>query len=98
MRLRGVLWKERFVHKIVHKHGVSTEEAEDVVFGSRLVRRAERGRIKGEDLYAPYGRTRAGRYVVVFFIRKRRGLAMPITARPMTQAERRYYLGHKKNS
>lgn len=98
MRLQGVLWKQRFVQKIAAKHGVSTEEVEDVLFRTPFVRKAERGKLPGEDLYAAYGQTRAGRYLIVFFIRKRGGLAMPISARRMTQSERRYYREKKKGS
>jgi uncharacterized DUF497 family protein len=36
------------------------------------------------------------RYVVVFFIRKRRTAALPISARDMTPAERRYYHEQKE--
>jgi len=53
------------------------------------VRLAEKGLVKGEHLYAAYGRTGAGRYLIVFFIRKPRGAALPISAREMTSRERR---------
>src|SRR3972149_643239 len=96
VRLRGVYWKERFAEKIAEKHGVSMEEVEQVLFGRALVRRAQRGRVQGEDLYAGYGQTRSGRHLVVFFIRKRGGMALPITARPMSNPERRYFRGYAK--
>lgn len=70
MRIYEVIWKERFVDKIAAKHGVTTEEIEDVLFSHPFVRFAEKGRATGEDLYAAYGQTEAGRYLVVFFIRK----------------------------
>ncbi|HID05783.1 MAG TPA: BrnT family toxin [Armatimonadetes bacterium] len=96
MRLYEVIWKERFVAKIADKHGVTTDEVEEVLFSKPHVRRAERGRVKGEDLYVAYGQTEAGRYLVVFFIRKRQTAALPISARDMTLSERRYYEGQKK--
>ena len=96
MHLYEVIWKDTFVAKIADKHGVTTEEVEDVLFSTPHVRRAERGRVKGEDLYAAYGQTEAGRYLVVFFIRKRQTAALPISARDMTLSERRYYEGQKK--
>lgn len=95
MRINGVLWKGQFLEKIAEKHGTSMAEVEEVLFRSPFVRRAERGKVRGEDLYAAYGQTLQGRYLVVFFIRKRGGWAMPITARSMTSAERRYYRGQK---
>ena len=91
MKLYEVIWKERFVKKIADKHAVTTEEVEDVLFSNPHVRKAEKGRVKGEDLYVAYGQTKAGRYLVVFFIRKPRAAALPISARNMTRAERRYY-------
>ena len=96
MKVYEVIWKERFVEKLADKHDVFTDEVEEILFSSPHVRRAEKGRIKGENLYAAYGQTGAGRYLVVFFIRKRRFAALPISARDMTPAERRYYHAQKK--
>ncbi len=96
MRLYDVIWNARFVSKIEEKHGVSTEEVEEVLFSSPHVRRAEKGRVKGEHLYVAYGQTAAGRYLVVFFIRKPRSAALPISAREMTGAERRYFHEQKE--
>lgn len=96
MRIYDVIWKERFAEKIADKHGLTTDEVEQVLFSKPHVRLAEKGRMKGEDLYAAYGQTLAGRYVLILYIRKRRAAAMPITARDMTKAERRYYDGQKK--
>lgn len=98
MRLYEIIWKDRFVEKIARKHSVTTDEVEEVLFSSPHVRLAEKGRVKGENLYAAYGRTAAGRYLIVFFIRKRRVAALPISARDMTRAERRYYDGQKKTN
>jgi uncharacterized DUF497 family protein len=47
--------------------------------------------VEGEDVYVAYGQTDAGRYLSIFFIRKHGTAALPISARDMTQAERRYY-------
>jgi uncharacterized DUF497 family protein len=47
--------------------------------------------VKGEDLYVAYGQTLDGRHLVVFFIQKYQSAALPISARDMTGAERRYY-------
>jgi hypothetical protein len=91
MRLYEVIWKDEFVDKIDAKHGVGAEEVEQVLFGKPHVRRAQKGRVKGEDLYAAYGQTDSGRYLIVFFIRKEQMAALPISARDMTDSERRYY-------
>lgn len=92
MRLYDVIWNENFVSKIEAKHGVSTEEVEEVLFTHSHFRRVEKGKVKGEHLYVAYGQTEAGRYLVVFFIRKPRFAALPISARDMTLAERRYFV------
>jgi len=91
MQLNEVIWKDYFVDKIEVKHGVSTDEVEEVLFSKPHVRRAQKGRVKGEDLYTAYGQTDSGRYLIVFFIRKEGAAALPISARDMTDAEERYY-------
>lgn len=91
MHLSEIIWKDRFVDKIKVKHGVSTDEVEEVIFGKPHIRRAQKGHVKGEDLYAAYGQTDAGRYLIVFFIRKEQKAALPISARDMTDSEERYY-------
>lgn len=96
MRLLHVIWNERFSTKIAEKHGIMTDEVEETLFGKPHVRRVEKGRIKGESLYVAYGQTWAGRYLVVFFIRKPGAAALPISAREMTGGERRYFDGQKE--
>ena len=91
MRLYEVIWKEAFVDKLERKHRVMPEEVEDVLFSKPHIRRAEKGHVQGKDLYVAYGQTAAGRYLVVFFILKYQTAALPISAREMTPAERRYY-------
>lgn len=92
MQIYEILWKERFIEKIESKHDVSVEEVENIIFSDGHFRKAQRGRIKGEDLYAVYGQTEGGRYLIVFFIyKKQRKAALPISAREMSVAERRYY-------
>ena len=96
MRLYEIIWKEEFADKIYVKHGVSKEEVEHVLFDDPHVRREEKGKVKGEDVYVAYGQTKAGRYLVVFFINKRKIAALPISARDMTISERRYYERQKE--
>ena len=91
MRLYEVIWKEAFVDKLERKHRVMPGEVEDVLFSRPHIRRAAKGHVQGEDLYVAYGQTAAGRYLVVFFILKYQTAVLPISAREMTPAERRYY-------
>ena len=96
MRLYDVIWNEKFVAKIAGKHAISTDEVEAVLFSRPHVRKLEKGKVKGEHLYVAYGQTATGRHVVVFIIREPRGAALPISAREMTGAERRYFHEQKK--
>jgi uncharacterized protein len=52
--------------------------------------------VKGENVYAAYGQSAAGRYLVIFYIRKITGALLPISARDMDAAERKYYGKQKK--
>ena len=96
MRIYGIIWKNKFAGKIVNKHNVTTEEVEDILFSKPFIRIGEKGRAKGENVYIAYGQTKAGRYLAVFFIFKRRNTALPISARDMTLPERRYYNEQKE--
>lgn len=48
MRLYEVIWKEQYIEKIDAKHGVDTDEVEQVLFGNPHVRYSEKGKVKGE--------------------------------------------------
>jgi len=91
-----VIWKDQFVEKLAVKHGVEMNEVEEVLFTNPHVRLFEKGRIKGENLYTAYGQTNAGRYLIVFFVLKNRTAALPISARDMTQSERKTMTNKKK--
>ena len=62
-----------------------------MLFSHPHIRRVEKGQIQGEDLYAAYGQTEVGRYLIVFFVLKHNTSALPISARDMTRSERKYY-------
>jgi uncharacterized DUF497 family protein len=97
LQLYDVVWKNVFVEKLLRKHAVTTEEVEEVLFSNPHIRFAKKGHIKDEDLYVAYGQTSSGRYLVIFFIRKRRTAALPISAREMSRAEKKYYNAQKKS-
>lgn len=96
MQIYHVIWKDKFIEKIAEKHDVTTDEVEEILFSKSHIRRVEKGRVKGEDMYVAYGQTTTGRYLIVFFIYKQPAAALPISAREMSQAERRYYHDQKK--
>ena len=91
MRISGVIWLQRIVDKLEAKHNLTPEEIEDVFANRPEFRFIEDGDISGEDVYAAYGQTDAGRYVTVIFIQKPRGRALIITARNMDRKERKQY-------
>ncbi len=51
----------------------------------------EKGHHKGENVYAALGQTYEGRYLIIFFVYKRNGRALIISARDMTKSERKLY-------
>ena len=91
MKISWILWIQEYEDKIAAKHGVDRDEVAEVLYGRMVIRRAGKGKVKGEDLYMGLGQTDDGRYLVVFFILKTGNVAMPVSARDMTTAERRQY-------
>jgi uncharacterized DUF497 family protein len=91
MIINRIIWKDKFVEKLATKHHVSIVEAEDVLYANPRIRKVGKGNVKGEDVYAAYGQTEEGRYLIIFYIRKAEGAALPISARDMDSSERRYY-------
>lgn len=91
MDIRRCLWSEHVVDKIARKHHLFTEEVEAALSSRPRIRRIERGRLRGEDVYVAYGRTEAGRYLTVFFIYKQSGDAVILSARDMDEKERATY-------
>ena len=91
MLITDIIWKERVVKKIAGKHGVSIAEAEEVLLSRPMVRKIARGRVHGEDVYAALSKISNGRSLIVFFINKKRGIVLPISARNMNRAEKKYY-------
>lgn len=95
MVIRRIIWKDQFVEKLEQKHGVSVQEAEDVLGANPHIRRVSKGNVRDEHVYAAYGQTDAGRYLIVLYIRKISGALLPISARDMDDAERKYYERHR---
>lgn len=69
----------------IARHAVSADEVEQVCFSSRpLIRKGRQG------TRLVYGRTLAGRYLLVVLRLRGEGIARCITARDMTTKEKRY--------
>lgn len=91
MLIDRIIWKEQFVEKLEVKHGVSVKEVEEVLNTNPHLRKVAKGNVKGENVYAAFGQTYGGRYLVIFYIRKLDGAILPISARDMDAGERNYY-------
>ena len=91
MRVKEVIWLPEVEDKLWEKHHITVVEVEEVLFGKPHVRFVEQGHRVSENLYAGYGQTEAGRYVIVFFVLKQGSKALVISARDMDRKERRTY-------
>ncbi len=79
--IEGLTWDER-AEEHIRRHGVTFEEVDQAVSGSRYARRS-----------GPYlliiGQTLQGRYLAVVLDDEGDGLWYPVTARQATASERR---------
>ncbi len=86
-----LIWLDEVVDKLEVKHQVTQAEVEQIFSSKPKVKKMRKGHFRGEDVYRALGRTMAGRYLTVFFIRKRSGAALILSARDMDKKERRSY-------
>ena len=63
----------------------------EVLLNQPYFRFVVKGHRVGENVYAALARTKSGRYLMVFFIYKKDGRAIILSARDMTSSERRRY-------
>jgi hypothetical protein len=97
MYIRQVIIPENIEEKIWVKHHVRDFEVDEIFENRPYIEFRETGElIKGEDLYAAWGRTDAGRYLIVFFIYKLTQDALVLSARDMKKKERKYYAKVKR--
>jgi uncharacterized DUF497 family protein len=92
LRIAGILWTEEAEEHIWERHRVTPQDAEEATHNSRLI---TRGKEKG--IYEVYGQTDAGAYLMVFIRLLPKYYARIITARPMTDSEKRRYKGRLWN-
>ena len=93
MRIHEFVWQQDRIDHIA-RHGVTPEEVEQVCFGRCFVQRA-----KSQDenpVYYIRGQTDAGRYLFCVVIQFPDGKGYPVTARSMTDREKRRYGQWKK--
>jgi uncharacterized DUF497 family protein len=91
LKISGIIWLPEIVEKISRKHRVKQDEVREVLTSSSHFRFVEKGHRKGENVYSAMGQTNAGRYLIVFFVRKRTQQALILSARDMTVSERKRY-------
>ena len=91
MQIADIILKDYVVDKLIWKHNITELEVRQVFNNQPRTRRLEKGKVKDEHLYVALGRTDAGRYLLVFFILKKGNKALIVTARDMTEKERRRY-------
>jgi uncharacterized DUF497 family protein len=91
LKITGILWLEDIVQKLHQKHSVQQKEVREIFSERPHFRFVEKGHRRGENVYAALGQTEAGRYLIVFFVRKQDGRALILSARDMTPSERRSY-------
>ena len=91
MEITGIIWLEDIVEKLAWKHHVMESEVLEVLKNKPKFRFVEKGHIPDENLYAALGQTYAGRYLIVFFVYKKTGEALIVSARNMTDPERNRY-------
>jgi uncharacterized DUF497 family protein len=89
MRISDFEWDDGNVLHLALRHGIEPEEAEEVLSLSPVVRKTKHGH------YAAFGRTEAGRLLVVIFESKPAGVVRVITGWDMKSSEQQYYRRQK---
>ena len=89
MKIKSIIWLPEIIEKLEIKHNVAVEEVEEIFEFGPTVRRGPCGKRQGENLYKAYGQTETGRYLFVIFIYKLNRKTLILSARNMTNGERR---------
>ena len=86
LRIESLEIDDHVLDKIESKHGIAFEQVEEACLSEkRHIRRSREG------LYKLFSQTAAGRYVLVVLVNLGRGDWKIVTAREMTDSERRLY-------
>ena len=91
MKIIGIIWYEKIIEKLEKKHNVQQYEVREVLGNNPVFRYVENGLQPNENVYAAFGRTNSGRYLIIFFIYKLNKQALIMSARDMTPSERKKY-------
>ena len=86
LRIESIEIDDNILDKIESKHGISLDEVEESCLSeARHVRRSKEG------LFKFFSKTQTGRYVLVVLINLGSGVWKVVTAREMTDSEKRLY-------
>jgi hypothetical protein len=91
LKISSLIWLEEIVEKITSKHHVTPKEVRDIFHTSTHFRYVEKGHRSGENVFSALGKTDSGRFLIVFFVYKKSNQALILSARDMTDAERKRY-------
>lgn len=91
MKIKGLIWLDEIIEKLVRKHNVQQNEVREVLSKKPHFRFIEKGHRSGENVYTAMGQTNSSRYLIIFFVYKKDRRALILSARDMTQSERRRY-------
>jgi hypothetical protein len=85
VRIEDLIWDEANLEHIAY-HRVRPEEVEEVIWDDPWYERR-----RGRQRYHAYGQTAGGRYLFVVLDREYDAVFYVVTARDMTEREKRYY-------
>lgn len=92
MQIDTLICPEIIEEKLAKKHHVSLREVRQALLNNPRFRFAEKGYIQGEDVYVAFGQSFVGRYLTIYFVFKpNESTAIIISARDMSQKERKSY-------
>ena len=91
MEISRIIWLEDIVEKLIWKHNVDEREVIEVLENKPTFQYKEAGYQPGENIYAAFGRTNKDRLLSVFFVYTQDQRAIIVSARDMSQNERRKY-------
>ena len=91
MKIHGIIWLEEIVEKLEQKHSVLQQEIVELFSLSPHYRYVEKGHQENENVYSALGRSESGRCLIVFFVLKSSRKALVISARDMSDNERKRY-------
>ena len=91
MKIKGLIWLDEIIEKLLRKHNVNQNEVREVFYNRPHFRFVEKGHRSGENVYAVMGQADSGRYLIIFFVYKKDKRALILSARDMTRSERKLY-------